>query len=147
GVPGAVSRTAKPQFGVLFNSRAYVASLILFALGLMSKPMLVTVPFLLLLLDFWPLGRVKTSSELGPQLKSLLREKLPFFALAALSSVITLIVQERGHATYLALPLGARVSNAIASVCLYLVKIFWPARLSIFYPHPATGVTGSGDWP
>ncbi|HTL58159.1 MAG TPA: tetratricopeptide repeat protein [Candidatus Limnocylindrales bacterium] len=148
---GELSRAEDPKstppFRVLFNSRRYVAALVLFVLGLMSKPMLVTVPFLLLLLDFWPLGRLQSSSLSSSQWKVLLREKLAFFALAALSSVITLIVQERGHATYLSLPLGTRLANAVASLCLYLGKTIWPTRLSIFYPHPATGVTGSGDWP
>ena len=126
--------------------RAYLATLLFFALGLMSKPMLVTVPFLLLLLDFWPLGRFSTLPPKRLALTPLLREKAPFFALALASSVVTLIVQQENHATYLRPPLGTRLANALVSYWIYLGKTFWPAHLSIFYPHPASGLAGALPW-
>ena len=126
-----------------WHERNYVLALVFFALGLMSKPMLVTLPFLLLLLDFWPLGRFQPFSAPWPALKMLVREKIPFLFLAAISSVVTLLVQEKGHATYLGLSLGARLTNAIAAYWVYLGKTFWPLHLAIFYPHPAAGVTGA----
>ena len=105
-----------------------------FALGLMAKPMLVTLPFVLLLLDWWPLGRRSEG------LKQLLTEKIPFFALAAASSVVTYLAQQRGGAVSHGLPLGGRLANAIISCPRYLGKLFWPADLSVLYPHP-------GRWP
>ena len=114
----------------------YALALVFFALGLMAKPMLVTLPFVLLLLDYWPLERLQRS------LAGLLREKIPFFVLAAASSVVTFVVQRHGGAvsSLTGVPLGARVGNAFISYARYLGKIFWPARLSPLYPHP-------GYWP
>jgi tetratricopeptide (TPR) repeat protein len=122
----------------------YLLSLCLLALGLMSKPMLVTWPFVMLLLDYWPLRRFELStgkSQLSTILR-LVREKIPFFVLAALASVVTLVVTQRGGILVTAetLPLGARVGNALISYCRYLEKLFWPADLAVFYPHP-------GYWP
>lgn len=120
------------------NSRAktfYALSLIFFALGLMSKPMLVTLPFVLLLLDFWPLGRFENFST-GLRL---VREKIPFFALSVVSSVITFLVQKSGGAVQplTLLPLSARLENAIVSYWRYLGKCLWPAELVLPYPHEA----------
>ncbi|HEV2392730.1 MAG TPA: hypothetical protein VG146_10255 [Verrucomicrobiae bacterium] len=115
----------------------YLLSLALFALGLMSKPMLVTLPFVLLLLDFWPLQRLQPSlRSVSPRI---LIEKLPFLALSAISSFVTLRVQQAGGAvaTLNALPLSARLANALVSYCRYLGKLFWPADLTVFYPQPA----------
>jgi tetratricopeptide (TPR) repeat protein len=131
-------------------SRYYLLSLFFFACGLMSKPMLVTVPFVLLLLDYWPLRRLSfpilqhsnTPSlprSAAPPLRLML-EKLPFFTLAAVSSVITFIVQSKGGAVSTSLPIGARLANALMSYVRYLGKLFWPGKLSVFYPHP-------GHWP
>ena len=129
----------------------YWTAVVMFALGLMSKPMLVTLPFVLLLLDYWPLGRMTNAerrmqnAESGSTLHALLpllTEKLPFFALAAAASVVTFVVQKQGGALepidYL--PLGARGGNALISYGRYLGKIFWPRNLAVFYPHP-------GQWP
>ncbi len=139
-------------------------SLFFFALGLMSKPMLVTWPFVMLLLDYWPLRRLRFSMpsvgrwtlDVGrssflirvqsvaknPSLWRLLFEKIPFFALAAAASVVTLMVQK--HEGSLAggenLPFGPRCANALVSYCRYLGKMFWPTDLAVFYPHP-------GHWP
>ena len=122
----------------------YLLSLSFFALGLLSKPMLVTWPFVLLLLDYWPLRRfaLRTQNSKLKTLLPLLWEKLPFFALAAASSVLTFVLSK--HAGALAagekMPLGARTGNALISYCRYLGKLFWPTHLAVYYPHP-------GLWP
>jgi protein O-mannosyl-transferase len=122
----------------------YLLSLFFLACGLMSKPTLVTLPFVMLLLDYWPLGRLQLQTP-GSRLKTslpLLVEKLPFFALAALDGVVTFIVQQREGALVAneSLPLFARGANALISYCRYLGKLFWPTNLAVYYPHP-------GDWP
>jgi tetratricopeptide (TPR) repeat protein len=127
----------------------YASSLLSFALGLMSKPMLVTLPFVLLLLDVWPLDRVPLNRR-EFKLKGfrrLLVEKLPFFALSLGSCWLTWVAQSRGHATYLRLPLSARSANAIVSYVIYLGQTFWPAKLAIFYPHPDIRYPISTQWP
>ena len=161
----------------------YGLALFFFALGLMSKPMLVTWPFVLLLLDYWPLGRMKNAEgrrqkeegrrqeaenrRLGTAdgtmhhaprttphvsrftvdssptaLLPLVLEKLPFFVLAGLMSVVTFFVQKQGGILMPVdrLPLGARVGNAMISYRRYLGKLFWPMDLAALYPHP-------GHWP
>ena len=161
----------------------YLAVLIFFVLGLMAKPMLVTLPFVLLLLDFWPLkrfeqrisapkvlaavskmapaGKRKGKSEKKCALKSaaetenpeagtgqwtrirpLLWEKIPLFALTALSCIMTYLAQEKGGLVVptKALPLGARISNAFISYIHYIANMIWPGDLAFFYPHP-------GMWP
>jgi tetratricopeptide (TPR) repeat protein len=120
------------------SSLWYGAALAMFVLGLMSKAaMLVTVPCVLLLLDYWPLERFKSSSAW-----QLVTEKIPFFALAAVASVVTFMAQKHGGAVAAVenLPLGARSGNALISYCRYLGKLFWPTDLAVFYPHP-------GYWP
>ena len=120
----------------------YLAALMFFTLGLMSKPMLVTLPFVLLLLDYWPLKRL-SHATLHAQPSTLLRlmaEKVPFLLLAAASSVITFIVQRKGGAVSTSLTVGQRIANALVSYVRYLGKMFWPLDLSILYPHP-------GRWP
>lgn len=109
----------------------YLLVFLFFALGLMSKPMLVTLPFVLLLLDFWPLKRT------GGNLKQLIIEKIPLFGLALGSSVITFFVQQGFGATALqkTIQLDQRIFNAIVSYAEYLWKLIWPLNLSIFYPH------------
>ncbi len=128
----------------------YLLALGCFALGLMSKPMLVTLPFVLLLLDYWPLQRwprrapaTQPDTATGrprPGLFSLLLEKAPFFALAAASSIVTYFVQRHGGAVSTSLTFGERVANALISYARYIGKTFWPLDLSILYPHP-------GRWP
>ncbi|HEV7925868.1 MAG TPA: tetratricopeptide repeat protein [Verrucomicrobiae bacterium] len=114
----------------------YVLSLVFFACGLMSKPMLVTLPLVLLLLDYWPLER------LAQGVAGLVKEKIPFFILAAASSVVTFLVQRHGGSvsSLTGVPVGARLGNAFISYVRYVQKLFWPARLSPLYPHP-------GYWP
>jgi len=113
----------------------YILTLILFALGLMSKPMLVTLPFVLLLLDYWPLDRIRN-------LKKVVIEKVPLFLLSAVSSIITFIVQQKGGAVS-AIPLNERLANAICSYLAYIGKMFWPINLAVLYPHPAAGIPAS----
>jgi Flp pilus assembly protein TadD len=124
------------------SSPAYCLSLGCFALGLLSKPMLVTWPFVLLLLDWWPLNRIPDFRFPISDLKRLLAEKIPFFVLAAVLSCVTFVVQKQGGSVVESetLPLGARAGNALVSYCRYLGKLFWPTDLAVFYPHP-------GYWP
>ena len=115
-------------------------ALLCFVLGLLSKPMLVTLPFVLLLLDFWPLQRVENlgwRTFFAADFRRLAWEKWPWFALTAISSVATFFAQKAGGAvvTVASYPLPGRVANALVSYCLYAGKRFWPARLSIFYPY------------
>jgi tetratricopeptide (TPR) repeat protein len=103
------------------------------ALGLLSKPMLVTLPFVLLLLDYWPLRRLDFAA---------VREKLPLLALAAADSLATFVVQgARGAMSYgLGVPLYLRVANAIDSTFVYLWQTLWPSGLAVFYAHPAASL-------
>jgi len=112
--------------------RRYLTVLLLFLFGLMAKPMVITLPFVLLLLDYWPLRRTE-------KIISLLREKIPLFALAALSGVVTFANQQDVGAmmTVGALPLPARISNAFVSYAAYIWKMLWPDNLAFFYPHSA----------
>jgi len=174
-VPGSAFDVGCWMFDVRAPSSIfYLLSLCFFALGLMSKPMLVTWPFVMLLLDYWPMKRMQ-NAECSPvkgradftgqgmqkpeapdtrhvsrftfhvsrfTLLSLLVEKIPFFALAALASVMTFVVQQHGGAMKGAekLPLVERTGNALISGCRYLGKLFWPSDLVVFYWHP-------GQWP
>jgi tetratricopeptide (TPR) repeat protein len=116
----------------------YWLALIFFALGLLSKPMLVTLPFLLLLLDYWPLGRIQIHRQFRDELKRLLAEKIPFLILAAFSSGVTLLVQEQAMRYHQELPLAARAANAVVAYARYLGKTVWPQELLSPYPHPAS---------
>ena len=109
----------------------WIASIAGYALGLASKPMLVTFPFLLLLLDVWPLRRREIP------FRRLVVEKLPFFALAAASSIVTMLVQSRGQAVAEseALPLLFRLANAACACVDYLGNAIWPDDLAVFYPY------------
>jgi len=136
--------TEKPSFA------RYAVMAVMFALGLMAKPMIVTLPFVLLLLDFWPLGRIKfgntstvppgkpsASPPFWPQARKLVLEKIPLFAMAAAVSAISFHVTKTGGAVMSTehLPLGARLVNAVVSYATYVVKTFWPANLAVYYPH------------
>jgi len=109
-------------------------------MGLMAKPMLVTLPFVLLLLDYWPLRRIqfiKSDDKKESRLAlHLVREKLPFFFLAAISSVVTFSVQQTSGSVASFIPLKARVANALFSYVSYITKMIWPLKLAVFYPHP-----------
>ncbi len=109
----------------------YWLALILFACGLMSKPMVVTLPFVLLLLDFWPLQRFNAST-----FQRLLLEKIPFFVLMVASCIITLHVQKGALWSTAALPFSFRLANALVSYVSYLSKMFLPVNLALIYPYP-----------
>ena len=142
----------------------YGLALVFFALGLMAKPMLVTLPFVLLLLDYWPIGefkrlefrslkvrsseaevQVSEPSTFNLQLSTFLRlsaEKIPFFILSGIFCVVTFVVQ-RSSGAVLALtsiPMGMRIENAFVSYARYLGKLFWPSRLAVLYAYPK-------EWP
>ena len=139
---GSRPNTAVPTLDSRPLALDYSLALLFFAMGLMSKPMLVTWPFVMLLLDYWPLGRGSRVEGRGPGARRLVAEKIPFFALAAMMSVVTCMVQNRTNTLAMIeyLSWGARSENALISYCRYLGKLFWPADLAVFYPHP-------GHWP
>ena len=134
----------------------YLFALFTFALGLMTKPMLVTLPFVLLLLDYWPLERIRveqlpgeSTSTIGASnmqrspILGLLWEKAPFLALAAVSSTVTFIVQ-RSSGTMAALdvyPVKIRVANALLSYVAYMWQMIWPQNLAVIYPHPGNSLS------
>jgi tetratricopeptide (TPR) repeat protein len=130
-----------------YASRPAVSSYLLvalaFGLGLLSKAMLVTFPFLLLLLDYWPLGRARFAESKATAPESsrpgnswLLLEKVPLFLLAAAVSVATIFAQEPAMKTAENWPLSWRVENAVVTIWVYLRQMVWPVHLAIFYPHP-----------
>ena len=136
----------------------YALLLVCFSFGLMAKPMLVTLPFVLLLLDFWPLGRFPFSPEDGHSyfqknevwdhrislrsstLSRLMLEKIPLVIPSILCSIITLLAQQSGEsvATLQRLSFMERIANAFVSYSNYILKMFWPTALAVFYPHPGT---------
>jgi hypothetical protein len=119
------------------DASAYLLALFLFACGLMSKPMVVTLPFVLLLADFWPLNRLTAANFDWKIVRHLVLEKLPFFALTIAESCVNYIAQKAGGATWSAdaLPLPVRIANALVSYVRYLSKSFWPADLAVIYPY------------
>ena len=131
-----------PAYSVTQNRSALrlFLSLAFFAFGLMAKPMLVTVPFILLVLDYWPLNRFDMANQKNSaprqSFKLIIAEKLPFLALSIIFSIITFIVQRNSGAVpdTAALPLQGRIANALLSCGLYIGKLFWPANLAVIYP-------------
>jgi protein O-mannosyl-transferase len=121
----------------------YLAVAVTFAGALMSKPMAVTLPCVLLLLDYWPLCRLATGG--GPSFAGLtpwwplVREKLPLFAMTAAACMVTAYAQQRALASADDLPLGTRVANSLVAYVLYLVNTVWPVRLAALYPLPTGG--------
>jgi len=120
----------------------WTAMAIFFALGLMAKPMLVTLPFVLLLLDVWPLGRFNIGGN-GPATGKLppgrlVLEKMPLFLLSGISCIITFWVQQKAGAVgpLSVYTLGHRVGNALTAYVTYIAKTLWPFDLAVFYPHP-----------
>ena len=125
---GVLALWAYQAYAVRRGAGRYGLVLALFALSLMAKPMWVTLPFLLLLLDAWPLRRLGRAAVL---------EKVPLLALSAASSVVTVVAQEAGGAiSGMHVGIGTRLANAIVSYARYLGKTFWPADLAVFYPLP-----------
>ena len=147
------------------NVRRYVTVAVLFALGLAAKPMVITFPFVLLLLDAWPLRRIEgwsspaiVTAEARPRktrmsksargsdegtfsaaqrpLSRLVLEKLPLLALSVGSAIVTVVAQGTAVRSFTRITLGLRIENALYSYALYVWKAFWPTRLALFYPHP-----------
>ena len=119
----------------------YVLVALCFALGLMSKAMLVTFPFALLLLDYWPLGRFDGATGMGGYLRrgaKLAIEKVPLFVLTLAVCLLTIVMQIRGGviASLEALPLATRLANVPAAYAFYVVKAVWPSGLAVAYPYP-----------
>ena len=125
---GAYARYVRSEPRVL----CYSVTAIMLLLGLLSKPMLVSTPIILLLLDYWPLGRIND----GRTLRRAMVEKLPLVVLVAGSCVATILAQKEATGSAADLPLPWRLQNAAASFAIYIGQMFWPARLSVFYPHP-----------
>jgi len=139
--------------------KRYALVILFFALGLMAKPMLVTLPLLLLLLDYWPLGRIQfrkrnplskdpatislaNGDDRGTSLSKLLMEKVPLLGLSAVSSIVTFQVQRHGGAVFSLeiMPVTVRLENAVVSYVIYMRKMIWPSDLAVFYPHPGHGL-------
>jgi Flp pilus assembly protein TadD len=116
-------------------SPSYFLALLFFACGLMSKPMVVTLPFVMLLLDFWPLRRF-TIYDLRFTMPRLIGEKIPFFALTIASCIVTRLVQNGALWSTNALSFHFRMANAAMSYVRYIAKLFWPADLALIYPYP-----------
>ncbi len=127
------------------KSSLYLLSLLSFVLGLMSKPMLVTVPVVMLLLDFWPLNRLRPIwqprlSAGGSALIPILKEKTPFFATSLFSVAVTIYAQHRGDAirSFDEISCVLRIENAVTAYLNYIAKAFWPRDLAVFYPYPTS---------
>ena len=125
-----------------FSLGRYAIVLILFALGLMCKPTLVTLPFVLLLLDYWPLGRTQKSDVRGQKSETWLQlvlEKIPLFVLSAASCVATILAQKEAFTPIGAVSLPERFANAVVAYVQYLGQTVWPAHLAVLYPYPEGG--------
>jgi len=128
----------------------YGIMVVCFACGLMSKPQVITFPFILLLWDYWPLRRLSIGSKSAesnrdgtPSFSWLLLEKVPLLALSLTSALVTLKAQKSGGAvrSVLEYPLGVRVENGIAAYLGYMGKLLWPVRLAAMYPHPGNSLS------
>ena len=141
---GLLSLVAYVRYAEAPSSSWYAWTAITLALGLLAKPMLVTWPFVMLLLDYWPLRRCGVTSrrEGATTLWSLLREKVPLFTLAAGFAVITSVAQSHAGAvrTFTNLSVARRLSNAFVSYAKYLLRTIWPNDLAVYYPFAPTGI-------
>ena len=111
----------------------YLVVALVIALGLMSKPMLVTLPFILLLLDYWPLGRFEARKS---NTVRLVLEKISLIAFSGISSIVTFLAQRGAIGWTEQLPMWERLSNAFVAYVVYIRQMFWPKGLAVFYPHP-----------
>jgi Flp pilus assembly protein TadD len=151
---GLLSLIAYVRYAETPSMGRYAWTAITLALGLMAKPMLVTWPFVMLLLDYWPLHRFQ-NSEVRSQparrslggggwsvVRGLVVEKIPLFALVAASAVITSVAQSHAGAvrTFTEFPFALRLSNALVSYAKYVLLTFWPNDLAVFYPFPSAGI-------
>jgi len=151
---GLVCLIAYTRYAEAPSVRRYAWTTIMLALGLLAKPMLVTWPFVMLLLDYWPLGRFRGSEVKGQParrslggggwsaVRGLVVEKIPLFALVAASAVITSVAQSHLGAvrTFTEFPIAPRLSNAVVSYAKYLLLACWPNDLTVFYPFPRRGI-------
>ncbi len=129
---------------------AYLLCILLFICGLMAKPMLVTLPFVLLLMDFWPLGRLSWNVSISADTAKVVRqcsfshlllEKLPFAGLAIASSIVTFLAQKQGGAVHEDRLLSVDVGNALVSYLQYALKMLWPSRLAVYYPYNPSAIS------
>ncbi len=123
----------KGHFVSYFFQKYYLLSFAFFFLGLLSKPMIITLPVVLLILDWYPLKRLKDLRCLI----QLVSEKIPFFLLSFACSLVTVVAQRGAMASVMGLPLASRLLSAMKSLTVYLEKTFWPVNLIPFYPYPA----------
>jgi protein O-mannosyl-transferase len=150
---GLLSLIAYVRYAETPSISRYAWTAVTLALGLLAKPMLVTWPFVMLLLDYWPLGRLAdpmgkkhqrsaSHREAATGIASLAWEKLPLFALVAASAVITSVAQSHAGAvrTFTEFPFALRLSNALVSYAKYVLLTFWPNDLAVFYPFPSAGI-------
>jgi len=146
---GLLSLLAYFRYAMTGRRRAYAASLILFLCSLLAKQSLVTLPFVFLLLDFWPLGRwgeaKKSGRELGsahqPGKGRFLLEKIPFVAASVAFSIIAVVTQATGGAMAVRFPFSVRLGNALVVYVAYLVKAVYPLNLAFYYPHPGVRIS------
>jgi tetratricopeptide (TPR) repeat protein len=127
------------------TAKRYTIVCVAFAIGLMAKSMLVTLPLVLLLMDYWPLERLwPEEKKNGVAVSRLLFEKLPLFILSVIVCVATVIAQRGSGAVSKinSIPLSSRINNALVSYCDYILKMFWPVDLAVFYPHPVNTLAG-----
>jgi tetratricopeptide (TPR) repeat protein len=122
--------------------KRYLAVVGSFVAALASKPMVITLPFVLLLLDYWPLARVDKTDENRTPWSRLVLEKLPLFALSVASAVITMHAQQSGGAVRsdTEFSFGVRIANAICAYAMYIWKLIWPSHLAPLYPHPGSSL-------
>lgn len=142
---GFLAMAAYGQYAQSRTIGAYALCLLFFAVGLMAKPMLVTLPFVLLLLDYWPLGRMDREGSNGNDRKKILlhlvMEKIPLLLPALFSAVITWLAQQKGGAMSTDAPALINAGNAVISYAVYIRKMFLPIGLTVFYPFDATTVS------
>jgi Flp pilus assembly protein TadD len=144
---GLLSLIGYAYYSKLPSRKRYVFVAVALALGLMAKPMLVTWPFVMLLLDYWPLRRVSqpiSRKNFLLLIAPLVREKLPLFIIAAASAIMTFVAQSHAGAvqTFTTLPIAQRLANAVVSYAKYIMLSLWPHDLAVYYPFAPAGIPG-----
>lgn len=120
----------------------YVLILIFFATGLMAKPMVISLPFALLIMDYWPLRRLQHNKSVGVEVSYLVLEKMPMLVMSLISGMITAMAQKSSMAKLSVYSAGYRIENTLVSYGTYILKALYPFDLAVFYPHPAGGIAG-----
>jgi Tfp pilus assembly protein PilF len=139
---GLIALSFYANYVKMSSIKNYMISLLFYIMSLMSKPTLVTLPFVLVLLDYWPIGRFSSVNfrqhQFWLDIRHLLFEKIPFFTLSLLSCIITYYAQHQGGSvgSLKIIPISVRISNALISYAGYLDKTLWPRSLSVLYPYP-----------